>query len=633
VGSGVDVSEEEQAGPAEGYRRRRERHARRRDAARRRATRVRAGRVVTFVATVALLLAAEWTGGTGRWILYGAGGLSLLGFVVLVVRHRGAREEEEWEGLLARLNEEGLARIRREWEALPGVGAEPPESNSASVPVGTVSDLDLFGAASLRRLLSTVSTSPGDARIRRWLREPAPPEDVAERQRAVEALAEQVEFRQEFEAHGRLAGTPDPAALGRFLEWADGEDWLADRPWLRVGAWILPALTWTLAAAHLAGWVGHAWWGIPLVATVLAAGRVTPRIHRIFARASAGEAELARYADLVELLTDAEGDRDDALSGLAAPFGSGESEAPRELRRLDALVRRSEARFGMHHFVLQVAFFWDVHVLRALEAWRGRCGGEVGGWLDAIGRVDALGGLAALAHDHPAWSYPRVDRAVRPEVSAQELGHPLLPPDRCVRNDVRVGPPGSFLLVTGSNMSGKSTLLRAVGMNVLLAQAGAPVCASRMRLPPTAVRTSIRVRDSVVEGVSLYMAELHRVRDVVEAARRAADASRGGPLLLYLLDEPLQGTNEAERREAVRIILRQLLDLGAVGAVATHDLRLHRTGGLEDAARPVHFRGEVKERGGEGPALTFDYRLREGPATSTNALDLLRLVGLGPPDA
>lgn len=623
-----------ETGPDGEYRRRRQRHQDRREEAHRRGTRVRTARVLSFVAAVALLLAAEWTGGAARWLLYGAGGASVLSFGMLVVRHRGARREERWEALLADLNAEGRARLRRDWGALPEAGAGDPDREGGN---GTASDLDLFGPASVRRLLSTVSTSPGDARIDRWLREPAPPREVERRQRAVESLSDRVDFRQRFAAHGRMAGDPDPRALERFLEWAGEDGWLEGRPWIHRAAWGLPALTWGLGAAHLAGWVGHAWWGLPLVATVLLAGRVTPEIHRIFDRAAAGEAELERYAELVELLVGLE--TGEALSGLTAPFSGREREAPRALRRLDALVHRSEARYGMLHLVLQVAVFWDVHVLRGLERWRDRSGEQVGEWLDALGRADALCGLAALAHDHPGWAFPELGVDAPPEIMARALGHPLLPPDDCVRNDVTVGPPGTFLLVTGSNMSGKSTLLRAVGVNVVLAQAGAPVCATRMHLPPTDVRTSIRVRDSVVEGVSLYMAELNRVRSVVEAARRAGRGEEGAegtstsPMLLYLLDEPLQGTNEAERREAVRIILRHLLDLGAVGAVATHDLRLHRTADLREAARPVHFRGEVRGEGESGPALTFDYRLREGPATSTNALDLLRLAGLGPPDA
>ena len=189
---------------------------------------------------------------------------------------------------------------------------------------------------------------------------------------------------------------------------------------------------------------------------------------------------------------------------------------------------------------------------------------------------------------------------------------------------MRIGPPGSFVMVTGSNMSGKSTLLRAVGVNVVLAQAGGPVCATSMTMPPLALSTSMRVQDSLEEGVSYFMAAVRRLALVVEAARRTPP---GGPMLLYLLDEVLQGTNTAERQVAVRRILRHLLTLPVIGLVTTHDLELAACDELAGACDAVHF-SEGVEHHDEGLRLTFDYRLKPGVATSRNALKLLKIVGL-----
>jgi DNA mismatch repair ATPase MutS len=206
---------------------------------------------------------------------------------------------------------------------------------------------------------------------------------------------------------------------------------------------------------------------------------------------------------------------------------------------------------------------------------------------------------------------------------AEALGHPLLPPASCVPNDVELGPPGTFLLVTGSNMAGKTTLLRSIGTNAVLAQAGAPACARRLVLPPLRVHTSMRVSDSLEAGVSLFMAELLRLRGVVNAARE------GGPVpVLFLLDEMLHGTNTAERQVAARRILAHLLRCGAVGAVSTHDLELGDTAELRAAAHAVHFREEVSN-GKDGATMSFDYVLRAGPASSANALKLVELMGLG----
>jgi DNA mismatch repair ATPase MutS len=270
----------------------------------------------------------------------------------------------------------------------------------------------------------------------------------------------------------------------------------------------------------------------------------------------------------------------------------------------------------------------DVHLGFALDRWRARWGPDVRRWLDALGHMEALSSLATLGHDHPDWSRPewKVGESV---LRAAGLGHPLLVPATCVRNDLEVGPPGTFLFITGSNMSGKSTLLRAVGANVVLAGAGAPVCATSLTLPPVRLWTSMRVDDSLADGVSRFMAELLRVRAVVEAAR---DAAGGEAPVLYLLDEMLQGTNTAERRVAARAVLRHLLEEGAIGGITSHDLTLADAPDLEPLRRAYHFREQVG-RDGKGTVLTFDYVLRPGVATTRNALRLLEAVGLGHADA
>jgi DNA mismatch repair ATPase MutS len=233
--------------------------------------------------------------------------------------------------------------------------------------------------------------------------------------------------------------------------------------------------------------------------------------------------------------------------------------------------------------------------------------------------------------------FPDVDPSAR-LLLTRSMGHPLLPPAERVDNDVEVGPSGTFLLVTGSNMSGKSTLLRAIGVNLVLAGAGAPVCAASFRTPPLTLWTSMRVQDSLERGVSYFMAELQRLKQVVDAARAAADPwavdgrdgnrrEAGGRRFFYLLDEILQGTNTAERQIAARRIVSYLVESGAIGAVSTHDLTLAEAPALAAHARMVHFTESIVA-GDDGPMMTFDYKLRPGIATSTNALRLMQIVGL-----
>jgi DNA mismatch repair ATPase MutS len=232
--------------------------------------------------------------------------------------------------------------------------------------------------------------------------------------------------------------------------------------------------------------------------------------------------------------------------------------------------------------------------------------------------------LATLSHDHPEWVFPVVD-ASEANISAQALGHPLLSDDMCVRNDVVVGPKDSFLLVTGSNMSGKSTLLRSIGVNVVLAQAGGPVCATEFHLPPLQIATSMRVHDSLADGVSFFMAELKRMKQIVDQSRELQHS--GERQLLYLLDEILQGTNSAERQIAVSRIINYLVAHGAIGAVSTHDLELARVSDLAKCCQMVHFR-ETIVKNDDQQEMTFDYKMRQGLSPTTNALKLLEIVGL-----
>jgi DNA mismatch repair ATPase MutS len=242
----------------------------------------------------------------------------------------------------------------------------------------------------------------------------------------------------------------------------------------------------------------------------------------------------------------------------------------------------------------------------------------VRGWLDALAELDALSQLATARRDNEGWAVPVLESV--DVITADAIGHPLIAEDRRVTNDATVGPRGTVLLITGSNMSGKSTLLRSIGLNIVLAQCGATVCATRMILPEVDLQTSIRVQDSLERGLSYFMAALARLKGVVDAAEH----EREGRCLVYLLDEILQGTNSIERALAVRAVTRHLLAAGAIGAMTTHDLALADEEPMKSAGRFVHF-SETLEADG---TMRFDYRLKPGLATSRNALRLMQLIGI-----
>jgi hypothetical protein len=549
--------------------------------------------------------------------------VGLAAFVGLVIVHDRVVREERRAADLVRLQDEALARLARDWEAMPLPGltekVEPP-------PLAR--DLNLLGRASLLHLLGTAHTPPGRTALAGWLLAAAAPGEIAERQAAVAELAPEIDLRQELEVRARPLERV-PADVEPFLRWAEDRPWLPG--WALALARLLAVLTVTAGVLLLADRL-PLWPFLLLIVANLALSYVYgERMAATFDRISAREGEFQLYAGALGVLASSAG-RSFASPRLRRLGEDLAAEGISAAAALDLLHRRvvlSDTRHAaLLHTPLQLLLLWDFHTLALLERWQKDFGKSARRWLVALGELEALAALGGLAHDNPEWTFPEVGSQEVVAIEARGLGHPLLPDSARAPNDVTLGPPGTFLLVTGSNMSGKSTLLRSLGVNVVLAQAGGPVCAESLRLPPVALATSILVEDSLADGVSFFMAELLRIRKVVDAAGRAAGEGR---VLLYLLDEILRGTNTRERQIAVRRVLAHLLAAGALGAVSTHDLELAEIPELATAVRPVHFRESFEpgaEREGK-PVMTFDYKLRPGVATTANALKLLDLVGLG----
>jgi DNA mismatch repair ATPase MutS len=295
---------------------------------------------------------------------------------------------------------------------------------------------------------------------------------------------------------------------------------------------------------------------------------------------------------------------------------SGGVRASLAIARLKTLVDLIDSRHNVYVRIIDAPLMYSVQLAFVAERWRRTHGEAVRRWVGAIGEMEALLSLASYSFEHPADPFPRFDESASSALfEAQGVGHPLVPDRSCVRNDVRLEGQASVLLVSGSNMSGKSTLLRAVGLNTILAMAGAPVRADRLRLTPLRVGASIRVNDSLQEGSSRFYAEITRLREMLSAAS-------GEVPLLFLLDELLQGTNSKDRRIGAEGMVRALLKRGAIGLVSTHDLALTDIGG-EGRLHNVHFQDDLVNG-----KMTFDYKLRDGVVTKSNGLELMRSIGL-----
>ena len=540
-------------------------------------------------------------------------------FLGLVAVHSRARMDERRARDLCKLNALGVARVHREWPSLP----LPSEIIPLDHPYA--SDLDVGGTtASLYRLLDVVSAATGRPVLLRWLLGfPPSLEELGERQKAVAELAAAVPLREELAILARRGHDVAPEQLATFLDWAEREPWLRTRPVLLWTARIIPIVTVATAVLALFGRLPSTAPGLSIVVGLFVLARYRSAMNEHLAAVLRRGTGLRSQRQMLDVL---------AASRFTSPLLQREQShavtGTSGLRALERSLSLLEGQGSLIHAILAALVLWDVHALAWLDRWRIRYGRTLRPSLDALGNVEALAALGTLAHDNPAWTFPDVDpRADR--LTATMLGHPLIAPVIRVGNDVTVGPRDTLLLVTGSNMSGKSTLLRAIGLNVVLAQTGAPVCAHGLTMPPVELRTSIRLADSLERGVSLFMAELQRLKEIVDAAHAPGRTRQ----LLYLLDEILHGTNTAERLIAARAVLVHLVRAGAIGAVTTHDLTLAADGSLATAAVPVHFTEQVSGTAGDAAAgMSFDYRLRPGLATSTNALKLLALVGLALPE-
>ena len=612
-------------------------HAGARDVEKARSRRISRLRLLTFLPALAILVWTFARGVSPVPLLVGVGLLVVFG--ALVVWHARVEDRVAWLDARRAANEWGIARLQRDWASLPP--GDPPAGLDLSNHPYAI-DLDLFGRASLFQLLGPMATPRGALTLAEWLLHAAAPAEIRQRQAAVEGLAALDDWREQLTAHGVLAASARQPEIARFVEWAEGGAAFGRRHRTMgiLAAAILAAL-WTTMALHAMGLVGTALWLVPLLAGIVLSFATAGTVQTALDRAGGGQQALARYAALFEhavgvpagvprieaireRLTASGAPSASRASGATLASGaSGATRAmpaPAWMRRLNRILGFGELRRGaaLLHFPIQALTLWDFHVLFALERWRQHAGTRLRCWLEALAELDALSALATAAYENPGWALPAVTETTVIEATA--IGHPLIPSDRRVPNDVVIGPPGTLLLVTGSNMSGKSTLLRSVGLNVVLAQAGGPVCAARLVLPPSDLQTSIRVQDSLELGLSYFMAALARLKGVVDAAEH----EREGCILLYLLDEILQGTNSVERGIAVRAVARHLLDAGAIGAMTTHDLSLAGEEPLVSAARLVHFTEIVDDAG----QMRFDYRLRPGLATSRNALRLMQLIGI-----
>jgi hypothetical protein len=588
---------------------------------------LRGGLFFAFLIPILLGFANAWDVSTLWWIL---AGLGFLAFVSVALYHERIQAELTKARMLIKMHLESIARCQRDWDRIYVPEVEVPP---AFAPISK--DLDLLGGSSVFKLLGIARTPLGTEALKNWIIEGALADEVKRRQEAVAELRPEFEWRLRFRilCEQLAASQSGPS---KFVEWSESPNWFEPgKIWVLWLARVNSLITLVAIICLIAGFLPLTVVGPTIIVvavinfglSVLYAGSM----HDVFNLVSSRTNEAIHYVSLFDMAAEfpAKSDKLKTLQQRLQRTGDG---AQRNVHRLGFLIwlanMRRNGMFFIPYMIFEFLFFWDAHTLDLLERWKQKNGHRTRDWFSDLGQWEALCALAKLAGDHPDWVFPSVTPPSSNGdvvVKGTQVGHPLLDQNR-VPNDVQIGPPGTVLLVTGSNMSGKSTLLRSVGVNIVLAQMGSVVCAKALSLPPIHIETSMRIADSLADGVSFFMAELKRLKSVVDTAK-AHD--RDNPRrMLFLLDEILQGTNSRERQIAVSRVVRKLIDENAIGAISTHDLDLATTDELAKACQTVHFSEQFREVDGK-KVMSFDYEMRSGIAETTNALKLLELVGLG----
>lgn len=550
------------------------------------------GAVVLWLAFIRATLSTAW-------VL-----LPAAAFLALLVVHARVLQQRDRAYQARRVYERGIDRLLNRWAGQGRDGARFLDDHPFA------RDLDLFGRASLFELLNTTRTEAGEGTLADWLRAGADPDEILARQQAIEELRPNVAFREDLAV---LASEVHVSRTGELATWA------ASSPaGLSSSAAVVLAacsiVTVAVGVLVFAESIGFRWLVSWLLAQTVVAAIWRGRVQHTLAAVSMPERDLALVRELLQRV-EREVFTSPKLTALRAALIVDDVVPSRAIGTLQRLMSWVDSTRNQLFGPIAAALVLRSQLAAAIDRWHATFGHAVGEWLRAIGELEALVALATYAYEHQSDPFPTIVEH-GPVFDAEELGHPLIPDDVCVRNAVRLGGDApQLMIISGSNMSGKSTALRATGVNVVLALAGAPVRARTLRVSPLAIGATLRIEDSLESGRSRFYAEILRIRAIVDLAR--------GPMI-FLLDEILHGTNSHDRRVGAEAIIRALVGRGAIGLVTTHDLALTEVvKSLGPAAVNMHFEDRVEEG-----VMIFDYRMRPGVVERSNALALMRAVGL-----
>lgn len=567
-----------------------------------RALRISNLRLLAFV----IFLIVLWLAVKGRltpwWVIAPS-----MTFIVLLVWHDRVSQELTRAHRAIKLYEWGIARIEDRWHSFGRFGERFRQADHVYAE-----DLDLFGERGLFQMLSGARTRMGEETLAAWLLAPVPLETILERQKAIAELRSALDFREELAVFGE--DIPPDFDLNKILKWAEGPELLRGTA-IRIVAPLLAVIA--SVAIVVAFWKAFF---IPAAVVILAEiafqYRFRHRIALVIASVEGGGEPLLLFSSLLKTIEKQQFDSP-LLQRLRNNVCESDGQlASKALALLSARVDLVDSRHNVILHALNIPWLYELQVAFAVEAWRHRHGHSVRKWLDTIGELEALLSLAAYSYEHPADPFPEFVQTGT-QFHGKRLGHPLIAADKNARNSVRLDSSTQAMIVSGSNMSGKSTYLRTLGVNAVLAMAGATVRADSLRLTPLQLGSSLHIVDSLQTGRSGFASELERLRQVMAL-------TKDGLPVFFLIDEVLHGTNSHDRHLGGQALLRSFLSRGAIGVITTHDLSITEVPpDLKPIVSNAHFEDRV-----ENGRMVFDYQLREGVVTRSNALELMRAIGL-----
>ncbi|MGC4039097.1 MAG: hypothetical protein QM764_24270 [Chitinophagaceae bacterium] len=551
------------------------------------------------------------------WILWGYGhALAIISFVIffaaflrlviLDVKNKGSIENTK---TLIDINKEEIKIAAHEYtHRYEGAALAPAVHAYAS-------DLDIFGRASLYQYLNRANAEQGQRLFGEWLLDPSPEQQIALRQEAAKALCEKIEWRQQLQAYG-IKNSITIATEDKIKKWLTEENHFINNSFWKNSRYLFPSISLIALALCIAGVIPTPiYFGIAFIFFVIS-GIASRKINSLYLVLSKIAPEVETFSDSIKWIEYLK-IKNELVNTLQQQLAASGSKASSAIKQLNKILERLDLRLNPLVFIpLNTLLFWDLQQAFALEQWKISNKENLSRWITSLAEIEALNTIATMVFNHPQWQFPTIDNE-RGNLSANDLGHPLIEPGKRVSSSFSTHGINQLALVTGSNMAGKSTFLRSIGVNVVLAMMGAPVCAESLTLSSMKVMSSMRIADNLEENTSTFYAELKKLKSIIEAVNR-------NEKIFILLDEILRGTNSLDRHTGSKALIKQLIHQKAVGIIATHDIELAKL--AEEFPENIHnYHFDVQVANEE---LFFDYKLKSGVCQSMNASILMKKIGI-----